>query len=364
MYGSAPSRAARPIWLLHEMQAIDSVVIRPVNMQHGEHKSPEFLKINPLGVVPALVDGDFCLGESIAIMHYLLKRLYQEGRFVPFDLAQRAIYDTCLCLAGSDLDNAVLRVFGMKFFTPPEQHNQSLFDYYKYSFDTQSIPVLTKFLTDSEFLCGQQFTTADIAVGYTLHAANALGWLKEHEVVYNYYLRLAHRPAFQAALLSEVQIEALPPAPPSPVTKPKVSNLSTRPVLYTHPATRGQRVIWTLHEAGIYDKVDIKTIDLTKGEHKSPEYLKIHPGGVLPCLVDGDFVVTESGAIIMHLLRKFNKWGELGQFDLKGNALWERALFLTLGWHFIREPEVWISCWIRRESCILEIKLGIYCSRP
>jgi glutathione S-transferase len=45
-------------------------------------------------------------------------------------------------------------------------------------------------------------------------------------------------------------------------------------------------------------KVEFKALDLTKGENRSPEYLKINPFGKIPSLVDDDFILLESSAII------------------------------------------------------------------
>jgi glutathione S-transferase len=55
----------------------------------GEHKSPEYLAINPNGAVPALVDGDFILTESRAMMQYLAAKK-PESRLLPSDEAERA----------------------------------------------------------------------------------------------------------------------------------------------------------------------------------------------------------------------------------------------------------------------------------
>lgn len=55
----------------------------------GEHKSPEYLALNPNGAVPTLVDGDLVLSESRAIMGYLASTKPQSG-LVPKDARARA----------------------------------------------------------------------------------------------------------------------------------------------------------------------------------------------------------------------------------------------------------------------------------
>ncbi len=47
-------------------------------------------------------------------------------------------------------------------------------------------------------------------------------------------------------------------------------------------------------------------LDFFKGEHQAPEYLKLNPNGLVPTLVDDDFVLTESSAILKYLADKFN----------------------------------------------------------
>jgi glutathione S-transferase len=73
--------------------------------------------------------------------------------------------------------------------------------------------------------------------------------------------------------------------------------------LYYAPQTRAARPRWMLEEIGV--PYELVTLDMTKGEHKKPEHLKIHPHGAVPALVDGDLVLFESAAICMYLADKF-----------------------------------------------------------
>ncbi|KAL6531544.1 Glutathione S-transferase zeta-1 [Orobanche minor] len=61
-----------------------------VNLLKGEQKSPEFLKLNPLGYVPVLVDGDIVIADSFAILLYL-EEMYPQHPLLPRDLQKKAL---------------------------------------------------------------------------------------------------------------------------------------------------------------------------------------------------------------------------------------------------------------------------------
>jgi len=63
---------------------------KAVNLLKGEHKSPEFLKLNPIGYVPALVDGDIVIVDSFAIIMYLEEK-YPQHPLLPRELGKRSI---------------------------------------------------------------------------------------------------------------------------------------------------------------------------------------------------------------------------------------------------------------------------------
>ena len=65
-------RGFRVVWLLEEMGL--AYRLRPVELLAGLEDDTEFLAVNPAGFIPAIVDGDVTLVESIAIMEYLMAR--------------------------------------------------------------------------------------------------------------------------------------------------------------------------------------------------------------------------------------------------------------------------------------------------
>lgn len=73
--------------------------------------------------------------------------------------------------------------------------------------------------------------------------------------------------------------------------------------LYHSQYTRSARARWMLEETGA--PYDLERIVFAKGTHKTPEYLAVHPHGVVPGFVDGDLTIMESSAILMHLADKF-----------------------------------------------------------
>jgi glutathione S-transferase len=81
-------------------------------------------------------------------------------------------------------------------------------------------------------------------------------------------------------------------------------------------------------------ELEEKKLDFAKGEHKSPEYLALNPNGAVPTLVDGDFVLTESRAIMQYLASKKPESGllprdEAARADVARWQFWDAAHFST-----------------------------------
>jgi glutathione S-transferase len=78
--------------------------------------------------------------------------------------------------------------------------------------------------------------------------------------------------------------------------------------------------------------LDEKMLDLARGEHRTPEYLALNPNGAIPTLVDGDFVLTESRAIMQYLASKKPEAGllpraEAAHADVTRWQFWDAAHF-------------------------------------
>src|SRR5687767_11078438 len=95
--------------------------------------------------------------------------------------------------------------------------------------------------------------------------------------------------------------------------------------LYEFGFTRSIRARWTLQELGV--DFEAITVNLRAGEHRRPEFLQINPAGKLPVLVDGDFVLTESAAIVLYLAEKYRKFIPT---DARGRAEINQWLMFTV----------------------------------
>jgi len=118
LYGFPPTRSIRVLWTLRELDvAFEFINVDPTN---GEHRRPEFLAVNPAGKLPVLVDGDFILTESVAIVLYLAEK-YPEKGFLPTGLRARAEVNRWLLFTATELEQPIWRIARHTSLYPPEK---------------------------------------------------------------------------------------------------------------------------------------------------------------------------------------------------------------------------------------------------
>jgi glutathione S-transferase len=90
LYYSPGSANLTPHMLLEEIGVPFELVL--VDRANASHKTPEYLKLNPNGQIPVLVDGDFVLYETAAICLYLADRFPEKQLAPPLQTPERAIF--------------------------------------------------------------------------------------------------------------------------------------------------------------------------------------------------------------------------------------------------------------------------------
>jgi glutathione S-transferase len=135
----------------------------------GEHKKPEYLAKNPNGAVPTLVDGDFVLTESRAIMQYLAAKK-PESRLLPSDEAERADVTRWQFWDASHFSPNSATIAFERMLKPmlglgePDQTkiNDALANWRRFA------AVLDKRLDGRTFLVGTTLTIADLTIASSL----------------------------------------------------------------------------------------------------------------------------------------------------------------------------------------------------
>jgi glutathione S-transferase len=178
LYGGARSRASIVQWYLEELGVPYEFVL--LDMQAGEHSNPEFLAINPMGKVPAIVDGDFQLWESGAILFYLAQKY---GKMPP-SLEEQAKINQWILFGNATLGPGIFVEASRERETP------------------KLLTPLNQILEKQPFLLGDELTVADVAVGSILAYIPMMLKLdlSEYPAVVDYIKRISERPAFQKAI--------------------------------------------------------------------------------------------------------------------------------------------------------------------
>ncbi|AWV03227.1 glutathione S-transferase family protein [Burkholderia sp. JP2-270] len=190
LYGFAGTRSQRALWGLKELDADFEFV--SVNLLAGEHKRPEFLRINPAGKVPVLVDGDRVIPESAAIVVYLADK-YPEKALLPIDPALRAQAYRWVMFAVTELEQPLWRITRHTFLYPPEKRSPADIELAREDFATMAA-ILDKHLEGREFIVGDTLTVADCVTAYLIDWASECNLIEPFPQLRAYLDRLYARP--------------------------------------------------------------------------------------------------------------------------------------------------------------------------
>ena len=190
LYEFAPTRSIRARWTLQELGVEFEAVT--VNLMAGEHRRPEFLKINPAGKLPVLVDGDMVLTESIAIVTYLAEK-YPEKKLIPTKLSRKTQVYRWLLFAATELEQPLWRIARHTNLYPEAKRLPADVVLAREAFLPMAA-VLDQRMQGREFLVGDSATVADFVTAYTLDWANMVLLLDDFPGLRSYMERMYARP--------------------------------------------------------------------------------------------------------------------------------------------------------------------------
>jgi glutathione S-transferase len=199
LYHCADARSFRPLWALEELGLEYELTVMPFPPRYA---AKEYMAINPLGTIPALVDGPTFMTESAAIVEYLVTRYGPSPLAVAVDGPAYGAWLNWLHFGEATLTFPQTLVLRYRRFEPGKAEVVAD-DYAKWFL--ARLRAVDRALAGHDWLCADRFTGADISVGYALLLAAQLGLDAEFTpAIAAYWARLQARPAFQAAKASQI----------------------------------------------------------------------------------------------------------------------------------------------------------------
>ena len=157
LYGQVRSRASRCLWALEEIGVPYELV--PIDTNKGDNDKPEFLAINPNGRIPALVDGDLKLFESMAINLYLARK-YGKDLWPSTETGEaHALQWSFWGMA--EVEPFLITLLVQQIFTPEDQRRPDRVEEARAAL-VPRLTVLNDHLKNRPYLLGPKFTIADL----------------------------------------------------------------------------------------------------------------------------------------------------------------------------------------------------------
>jgi glutathione S-transferase len=191
-FGSPKSSATRTHWMLEEVGA--PYEYRQVDLsQPRPERPPEFLAASPSGKVPALIDGDVRLFESMPINLYLAERYRPE--LGPKDSAERAqMLQWCFWVAMNVHPLLIAVLYHTRLLPEAQRRPEEAEQNRGWSADY--FTALDRALEGKEWLVGGRFTVADVNVGAIAEEADRYG-VALGDNIRSWMKRFQARPAYQ-----------------------------------------------------------------------------------------------------------------------------------------------------------------------
>jgi glutathione S-transferase len=184
------SRGRMVHWMLEEVGAPYRVEV--TNLEKGEHKTPAFLEVNPMGKLPTIVHRGTVITETGAIIAYLADEFPAASLAPPVKDPRRGAYLRWMFFAAGCVDPALLD----RMLERPAPERVGAVGYGRYE---HVVDALEKALTPGPYLLGERFTAADLYIGSQIGFGMMMKALQPSPIFQGYVGRVTARPAHKRA---------------------------------------------------------------------------------------------------------------------------------------------------------------------
>ena len=189
-YTNPMSRGRIARWMLEEVGCAYETVL----LEYGTTmKAPDYLAINPMGKVPAVRHRETIVTEAAAICAYLADAFPEKNLAPPPDDPRRAPYYRWMFFAAGPVEAAVTgKALGL--LAPEDKSAMAGYG----TFDA-TMNALERAVSAGKYICGDQFTAADVYVGSQIGWGLMFGTIEKRPAFADYVGQLQSRPAAQRA---------------------------------------------------------------------------------------------------------------------------------------------------------------------
>jgi glutathione S-transferase len=196
----APNTRSRTIrWLFEELGSPPHE-LKVLNLKKGEHKTPEYLAINPMGKVPAIVHGDTPVTEAAAIALYLADLFPEAGLAPKADDPSRGTYLRWIVFNQAAVEPAAMDRALKREPGPAQSLSYGSYD--------ATVDTLAGALAKGPYILGEKFSAADVVVGSGVYWLTSFKLLPERPEFMRYVERITSRPAFIRTAEKDAELAA------------------------------------------------------------------------------------------------------------------------------------------------------------
>ncbi|MFG6498860.1 glutathione S-transferase family protein [Sulfitobacter sp. 1A13191] len=190
--GGTKTRAFRVMWMLEELG-------QPYDLNPAAPRSDEARKYNPSGKIPALVDGDEVLTDSVAVMTYLADK--HGALTAPAGTPARARQDAMTFWLIDEFDAVLWAAAKHSFVLPEEARVPAIKDSLKAEFERAASTLSDRL--EGPFLMGDQITLPDLLAVHCINWSIGAKFPRVDDKLNLWAKSLRERPAFLAAMAKE-----------------------------------------------------------------------------------------------------------------------------------------------------------------